>query len=546
MFHQVGCNETSGMPQTFRCAQLDAALYLCNMKKLLHPISHAIALLRVSIFTAGLTMLGLSSITLFAQNTIGGVKTTIPEEEVKRQSQFLMAERERLLNHNDKALERYKKFTYDNPNNDAGWYGLARTYISLKDFPNALGAIEKSVILAPENQWYSIYQADVFEKVGRMPDAITVYENLLKRFPQTPEFYEKLAYLSLQNEDPKRALKALDKWEDLVGVNEEIVFKKHIVYTGLGDFKKAASELKKLSDYYPNELKYRQDLAEYYDKIGDKANARAVYEDILRRVPDNSSARLALAGRQEGSDAAKLAAMRPHFDDPNVPIDEKVKAIMPYIQKISAGEDAALLQSLFDLAALLEKNHPDEAKTWSLSGDLFYQVNRFDEALERYRFCLKLNPTVFAVWDNTLTLLAVQKKYDEMLSTAERAMDAFPNQPKAYYYYGVAANIKGRPDDAIAQLEQGLLMTANNTRLRLDMIDQIGLALMGKKDFVAAVARYEQSLARGGDQHPGILEHLGDALSLQGLASQAVEYWKKASLIRRSPELEQKISSGKL
>ncbi len=534
------------MPWTFRCAQLNVALYLCNMKKLLLHISHAIAIYRPSIFTAAIVVISLSQAPLIGQNTVGGVKTTIPEAEVKRQSQFLMAERERLLNHNDKALELYKKFTYDNPNNDAGWYGLARTYISLKDFPSALEAIGKSVVLAPDNQWYSIYQADIFENVGRIPDALKVYENLLKRFPETPEFYEKLAYLSLQNEDPKRALKALDKWEDLVGVNEEIVFKKHIVYVGLGDVKKAAEELKKLSEAYPNELKYRQDLAEYYDNLGDKVSARLVYEEILRRFPDNAVARMALAGRQEGSDAAKLAAMHPLFDDPAVPIDEKIKAIMPYIQKVSAGEGATLMQNLLDLAALLEKNHPDEAKTWSLSGDLFYQANRIDEALERYRHCLKLNPTVFAVWDNTLTLLAIQNKYDEMLSTAERAMDAFPNQPKAYYYYGIAANIKGRQDDAIAQLEQGLLMTVNNTRLRLDMIDQIGLALMGKKDFAGAVSRYEQSLARGGDQHPAILEHLGDALSLQGRDAQAVEYWKKANEIRRSPELEQKISSGKL
>jgi tetratricopeptide (TPR) repeat protein len=157
-----------------------------------------------------------------------------------------------------------------------------------------------------------------------------------------------------------------------------------------------------------------------------------------------------------------------------------------------------------------------------------------------------LNPTVFAVWDNTLTILATQKNFDEMLSTAEQAMDVFPNQPKAYFYYGAAANIKGQPDKALPQLEQGLLMTGNNQGLRLDIIDQIGLSLIGKKEFSSAVTRYEQSLSKGGDQHPGILEHLGDALSLKGQSAQAVEYWKKANAIRRSPGLESKISSGKL
>ncbi|MBC7778396.1 MAG: tetratricopeptide repeat protein [Phycisphaerae bacterium] len=527
------------------------------MKKLLVS-SPAIDFPRVLIFLtkwakAGLPTIAylwaiacLSPIVVVAQNTIGGVKTTIPEAEVKRQSQFLVAERERLLNHNDKALELYKKFTYDNPDVDAGWYGLARTHTALKDLPNALQSIGKAVTLAPENRWYSIFQAEIFEKVGRLSEAVEVYENLLKRFPETPEFYEQLAYLSLQNEDPKRALKALDKWENLVGVNEEIAFKKHVVYVGLGDAKKAAIELKKLCDTHPNEMKYREDLAAFYDKIGDKVNARATYDEILRRDADNPVARMALAGAQGSSDAAKLGAMRPLFDDPKVPIDEKIKAVMPYFQKMTNGGDAALTQILLDLAVLLEKNHPEEAKAWSLSGDLFYHANRPADALERYRRCIQLNPTVFAVWDNALSLLVAQKNYDEMLRTAERAMDAFPNQPKVYFYYGVAANILGHSGDALAQLEQGLLMTANNTSLRLDIVDQIGLALMGKKDFAGAVTRFEQSLARGGDQHPGILEHLGDALSLQGQAAQAVEYWKKANAIHHSNGLELKISSGKL
>ena len=80
----------------------------------------------------------------------------------------------------------------------------------------------------------------------------------------------------------------------------------------------------------------------------------------------------------------------------------------------------------------------------------------------------------------------------------------------------------------------------------VDLIDQIGLSLMGKKDFTSAAARYEQSLPKGGDQHPGILEHYGDALSLGGQQEKAVEQWKKANAIRRSEVLEQKIAAGKI
>ncbi|MBL7809187.1 MAG: tetratricopeptide repeat protein [Saprospiraceae bacterium] len=493
-----------------------------------------------------LLMFFMFPVALLAQNTIGGAKVTVPEEEVKRQSQFLMAERERLLNHHEKALELYKKFTYDHPTVDAGWYGLARTQTALRDLPSAIEAIGKAVTIAPNNEWYAVYQGDLFEKVGRIGDAVTVYEGLIKRFPETPEFYEQLAYLSLKNEDPKRALKALDKWEDLVGLSEVISFKKHVIFVGLGDMKKAANEYKKLADAFPQELKYRLELAAFYDKMGDKTNARIAYEQVLQKQPDNTIAKMALAGGKEESDVARLQAFRPLFDDPQVSIDEKVRTLMPYFAKLNTPEGANLQQPILELGALLEKHHADDAKAWSLSGDLFYHSGRSVEALQRYQRCIQLNPTVFAVWDNTLSLLLEQGKFDEMLVTAEKSIDAFPNQPKAYYYYGVAANVKGRSDDALNQLEQGLLMTANNPGLRLDMVDQVGLAFMAKKDFAMAISRYEKSLAKGGDQHPAILEHLGDAYALQGQTAQAVEYWKKANSIRRSPLLEQKIASGKI
>jgi len=484
---------------------------------------------------------------LSAQNTIGGNKVIVPEAEVARQSQFLEAEKERLLAHYDKAIERYEKFVYDNPQADAAWYGLARSYVAKEDYVKADEAIEKAVKIAPQNQWYLIQQADIFVKTGRLKDAIGVYENLSKQWPANPEFFQQLAYLYVLNKDPKSGLKALDKLEQVTGLSEETADKKHIIYVSLGDDKKAANELQRLADAYPHKLEYRQRLAHFYETMGDEANARRVYEDILRRHPDDTEAQLALLGKNKNnSDVSYLASLKPLFGDPNTAIDAKIKELIPFVDKLNQRPDPALSQNLIELGSILEKTHPEDAKAWSISGDLLYLSNRPAEALEKYRQCIRLNPRVFSVWDNTLTILAGQKNYDEMLRIAEQAMDAFPNQPKAYFYFGAAANLKGQYDEAQNQLEQALLMAGNNAILRLDLIDQIGLSLMGKKDFTSAAARYEQSLPKGGDQHPGILEHYGDALSLGGQQEKAVEQWKKANALRRSEVLEQKIAAGKI
>lgn len=480
-----------------------------------------------------------------AQNTIGGVAKTVPEAEVDRQSAFIDAERERLLGHYDKAVEGYKQFLYNNEDNAAAWYGLARTYGEQNDLVKALDAASKATAIDNTNEWYQIYQADLYEKAGQVDDAIHIYQGLTKRFPQTPDFFQRLAYLSVLAGKPKDGLKALDQLEKLTGITEETADKKHLIYLGMGDTKKAAAELQKLADTYPHRLEYRHHLAKFYEDTGDKKAARQVYEDILKRDPDDPVAQIAVL-EKSGSDLAYLQSLKPLFSDPGISIDAKIKELLPYFDKINSGLAPGVEAALLELGQLTVTAHPKDPKAWSLSGDLLYHTNHPDEALQRYQTCIQLNPTVFSVWENTLAILLEQKNYDELYRTAEKAMDDFPNQAVAYYYYGVAATEKGRFDDAISQLEQATLMAGNNLPLRLDIIDQIGLALLRKKDFTGAATRYEQAMGKGGDKHPGILEHYGDALFQLGEREKALLFWQKAFKIAPNTSLEQKISTGKL
>jgi tetratricopeptide (TPR) repeat protein len=497
---------------------------------------------RIKTLTA---LLFLAAAPAFAQNTLDGQAKIVPEEEVTRQSAFIEAERERVLGHYEKANEYYKKFLNENSDNAAAWYGLARTLEMLKDNVAAMDAAAKAAAKDPANQWFRIFQADLFEKVGQPKDAAKVYLELTKLYPLDGAFLERLAYLSVLAGDPKGGLKALDQLEKISGITEITADKKHIIYLGMGDYKKAAAELEKLANTYPKRLEYRHRVAELYESVGDKAAARKVYEEILRRNPDDEEAKIAVL-EKSGSDLAILTALKPFFKDPNLPLDGKIKEVLPYFEKLRRGMEPNAVQALLDLGALVEAAHPDEPKAWSMSGDLLYLANRPQEALARYRTCIKLNPTVFSVWENTLAILHEQKNYDEMLVFAERAMDDFPNQAAAYYYYGIAANVKGQPDDALVQLEQATLMVGNNLRLSLNITDQIGIALLRKKEPAAAKIRYEQALARGGEKHAGILEHYGDTLYQLGENAKAAEYWQKAAKITPSPALEQKISTGKL
>jgi tetratricopeptide (TPR) repeat protein len=489
---------------------------------------------------------------LMAQNTIGGKAVQVPEAEVNRQSAFLDAERERILGQYDKAIGLYKKFLYNNDKTDAAWYGLARCQEAKEDMAGALESIQTAIAIDPGNQWYAIYLGDLYEKSGRTKDAARVYEGLVKRFSETPEFYQQWAYLLVRSGDPQGGLKALEKLEKLAGVTEKTTQSRHLIYVGLNDYKKAAGELEKLADAYPTESGYRHRLAQFYETIGDKTAARRTYEDILRRFPEDPAARLALAGsaakkdNRPAADAARRAELEKLFANPVLSIDDKIKELLPLFNILSQKKDPAVSEQLVALSGLLEKAHPADPKAWSCSGDALYFSDQPTAALEKYRKCISLRGNVYTVWENTMHILHDVANWEELYKTSEKAMENFPNKPLSYLYNAAAATEKGRVEEALSVLRQADLMTVNNPRLRTDWANQMGATLIRKKDYAEAVGIFEKHLAGGGEKHPIFLEHYGDALYYQGDGAKALQMWQKAAAIRKSPSLEQKISSGRL
>jgi tetratricopeptide (TPR) repeat protein len=488
-----------------------------------------------------LAMLAINS-PMSAQNTIGGVKREVSEAEIKIQTEFLNAESARVLGKHDKAVQLYKEFLYRHEQNDAAWYGLSRTYAAIKERGSALDAVAKAIKINPDNKWYYIHQAEMLEQGGQAKAAAEVYETMTKRFDKEPELLEKLAYLHTVDKNPKAALKALERLENITGVSERSSTQKHLIYVAMGDNKRAAEALQRLSDAYPSKLEFRRSLAKFYAEIGDQPQSLATWQEVLKRNPSDAEARLAVAAKAPGQ--AKIAALQPVMADARVSVDEKVKELMPLILELEKSQDVNLSTNLIELVNLVEKAHPDDPKAWAISGDVYYLSQRDAEALSRYERCIALKPRVFSVWDNALTLLSRQPtRLADMLPLAEKAIDAFPNQPKAYYWYGWAANASNQPAKGIPVLQQGLLMCGNNNALWLEVADQLGMALLAQKDYSAAAKRYEQALAKGGEQHAGILEHYGDVLAAQGQREPAKTYWKKAAALRSSESLNNKIKS---
>lgn len=484
----------------------------------------------------------LSASALFAQNTIGGSTQTVPEKEVTRQSNFVDAERELLLGHWDKAEERYKKFTYDFPDIDAAWYGLARAGMGKQDWNNAATAIATAVKLAPNNLWYRKLQADILEQSGRVKEALAVYQEIAKRPEATPDNFRHAAYLATLAGQPKEAIKWLDRLEEKSGISEETAEKKQTVYLAMGDVKKAAGELRKLADAFPARIEYRRDLAKFYETMGDYKAARTVYADILQRNPNDPVAKIAVLDKpQNGDQQGFVNALKQQFADPMVDIDAKLKQAMPLLSEAASRKDQAGLQALNELGLILEKAHPEDPKALSFSAATFYLSGQKSAALARYRQCIGINPGVFGSYENALSILEEQGNTEEMKRLSEQAMDYFPNQPKVYYYYALACLEQKQYDEAISNLDQAERM-AVDAPIVLDILALNAYARLQKNDLKTAKTMLDKALERGGRQHPDVLERMGDYHLAAGDQNQARNFWQQAYDLNKKASILQKIN----
>jgi tetratricopeptide (TPR) repeat protein len=530
-----------------------------------------------------------------AQITNQATYARISEKEIQLQEKYMAAIVQQQIGKLDAAAKLFAEVLDKNPKCDGCAFQLSRLSDQLSKPQDALDFAKKAVALDPQNKWYQMNLAEIFEKIGKDREAVDIYRKIIDGnnfgVEYSNEIYFRLAFAQVRLNEPAKAIKTLDELEKKSGIDEEISDKKHVIYDEIGDKKRAAAELRRLADAFPEVAEYQYATANYYEKIGDKNAATQMYERILKRDPTDSKAQLALAGKNStpsvsnastSKDATFLISLKGLFAKPDISIDEKIKTILPFAQKIGEHKDKALATVGLELAEILERTHPNEAKAFALVADMLYHNDKLPESLVKYKRCLELNKTIYAVWEQKMYVEEELGLFDELLKTSNSATDLFPSQATAFYFNGLANERKGQFGTAIESLEQALLMSAKKPIVRSNTLSELGITLSKSKNYDKSTENFEAALkveplspiallrfanalavrkieperaqqmanqARkiAADRDPSVLELYGDYLFKTGDRDGAIELWQLAKdKGGKSVILEKKIVSKDL
>jgi tetratricopeptide (TPR) repeat protein len=417
----------------------------------------------------------------------------LPErEQIKFKFLFHNATKERILENYQLAANLFIQCTEIAPKESAPYYELAHLFESSHDKKLALEYSEKATKYDPENYWYRILYAHSLQNNGNSNEAIKQYQILIEKNGGNVDLYFDLAGMQLYSGKYKEALESFNEIEKKLGITEEISVQKEKIHVKLGDIDKAANEIQQLINEYPDNLRYQVLLADLYLANELQEQAFKVYQEILKKDPQNPYANLSLYDyyKSKGEDAKASESLKKAFASTDLDIDTKMKILLSYY----STKDSALKKEALELNKILIKTHPKEAKAYTIYADFLYQDKKLEGAKENYLKAIEFDSSKLPIWNQLVFIESELQDHEALLRDSKRAIDLFPNQPLFYFFYGATNLQKKEFKEALEYLEIGKDYVIENPPLLAQFYANLGDGYNGLKEYKKSDAAYEEAL----------------------------------------------------
>jgi tetratricopeptide (TPR) repeat protein len=407
---------------------------------------------------------------------------------------------------------------------------LAALYVMEKNFERARPLLERAVRERPPPLPALILLGHVYFATGETSKALKTFRRVIREAPHQAEGYVKAAAIELDRSRLSTAFDLLDTGLDKVHDPIPILQ----VYEALGKalleqnrIPEALHCFQQIENNQPENLAVKEILATLHNLRAEPQKARAEWETILNRQPDNPLAHLRLGEILEA--AGDFAGAEKHY-------------------RAACAHTPPTAEAYLVLAALFLKTNPPAA------------APILTEGLQR----LPKNPAL-----NTFRgLLEIQfghpARAREAFAAAEQGFDQIqPEFRKGflqtfYFWYAVATERDGDIDRATELFEKHLALAPDNPialnylaylwadrNIRLDTaLDYANRALKTEPKNAAFLdtrgwihfraGRFPNALKdiqRAWNLMPGdptVADHLGDVLHALNRETEAIRYWKKS------------------
>ncbi|TAF44375.1 MAG: hypothetical protein EAZ51_09435 [Sphingobacteriales bacterium] len=441
------------------------------------------------------------SLTTYAQKTkkndliIVTGKVLSPQDSSLVKELFLNGLREKTSAHYLLAKDYFERLLTIDASNHATMFELAQLALSNNQLDVAQEYAERTVTVNPNNTWYWLLNANIYQQQKNYPLLVYALSELINLNPQKAAYkFDKANALFMINKNTE-ALAIYNEIEAVEGINDDLLAAKQKVYLKTGEIQKAAKDIENLISKDPQHIKYYLLLAQLYFSNDMHLKAIQVLQNAILKDEFNYEVRLLLASiyTSDKNEEAAFEQIVKAFGQNEMSIDQKVAIVISYFNQFP---DKEAIKKATQLALLVTNTHPNDPKSFSLYGDVLYQDNQLSEAEIIYQKALDLNGNVFAIWDQLTQIKMALNNYQGAISTAQAAIEFFPNQAALFYYLGFSFGQLKQSQKAIENLKQALELESSDTpNLKSQIYSSLGDVYQETKQYKESAQAYTQSLA---------------------------------------------------
>ena len=380
-------------------------------------------------FLTILLLLGFSG--LYAQKN----NTPKVPDEVEFKNFFSQADIFLLKGQPEKALSAYNSCLRLNPESAATNFQLARIYYNDHDMDAALNFALTAVKLQPENYWYNVFLATVYETMDNYPEALKLYEKLIEKNPSYQD-YQRLVNFYTQFNRFSSAISTLNKIEEIYGYDFDLSIKKIDLLRRQNKIKEAENEFSKLILTDSSNLSYLGMLGDFYLSTSQLSKAQQVVKKMQSIDDTNPLSYLAEAYlcRATGKEDCFYQNLRQSFSSREISVKEKVSIIEDIVIH-SEKIDGEKISSLYDE---ILKTDGKSFEVCSSYADFLMVTENYKRASEQLQICAEIEKSDFSLWRKLFKLNVLTEDYKALKTAVETSEDYFPEQVDVMLYSAVA------------------------------------------------------------------------------------------------------------
>lgn len=410
------------------------------------------------------------SATLYRPLLAGPIVSDSLAEVSKRE--FVAASLESVKGEYIGAAERYRKLLTLQPSNAAIHYALSKAWAGLGVLDSARYYSEKSVLLNPDNKYYTGYLAALSHQMHDYGRAVDLYRKLSLAEPGNIEPLSNLAVEYIASDQSEKALAVFQEILALDPKSETTLVQRLLIEIKLSHYQDAIGTLTELIEQGDGKEKLRLTLGELYLQTKQYDLASKTFRELLLLNPRSVPVWLALfeVSVQSGNHAALLEDIKRFFMTNQVSLEQKIELAKLFLTR--SIRESSFAAPAMVMIGEINKLHPDNSKVYVLRGMAQLQKNEVGAALHDFRKALLFEPGNIEIWEELVTAYLIKKEFQQAGKTLLRAKKRFPLMTlRLQMLEGELLFQTGRHNKAVLLLEK--VMKSKNVQKEKRLYQQV-------------------------------------------------------------------------